>query len=126
MAQDLFERIGGQDAIRATVIKLYEKILSDDLLSPFFADTDIDKLRHSQTAFVTMAFGGPNNYNGEGLRKAHRPLVEKGLSDQHFDAVASHLANAMRELGVEEALVQEALAIVGTTRNDVLCKNEAA
>lgn len=125
MTKSLFDRIGGKDAVRATVVKLYEKILDDDLLSMFFADTDIERLRHSQTAFVTMAFGGAGQYNGIELRKAHRPLVERGLSDVHFDAVAKHLADGMRELDVAEELIAEALAIVETTRDDVLCKNEA-
>lgn len=126
MTESLFDRIGGKDAVRATVVKLYEKILEDDMLSPFFGDIDIPRLRNSQTAFVMMAFGGPNNYNGEGLRKAHQPLVDRGLNDSHFDAVANHLANAMRELGVAEDLIAEAIAVVETTRDDILCKEKAA
>lgn len=126
MIESLFDRVGGKDAVRATVVKLYEKILEDDLLSPFFGDIDIPRLRNSQTAFVMMAFGGPNNYNGEGLRKAHQPLVDRGLSDEHFDAVAGHLADGMRELGVSNELIAEAIAVVETTRDDVLCKDKAA
>lgn len=126
MTESLFERIGGKDAVRATVVKLYEKILEDELLSPFFGDIDIPRLRNSQTAFVMMAFDGPNDYNGEGLRKAHQPLVDRGLSDKHFDAVADHLASGMRELGVAEDLIAEASAVVETTRDDVLCKDKAA
>ncbi len=119
-ASSLFDRVGGKDAITATVLKLYEKLLSDELLSPFFDGVDMARLRASQTAFVSMALGGPHQYTGEHLRKAHERLVARGLSDVHFDAVAMHLAAAMRELGVAETMISEALTVVETTRNDVL------
>ncbi|MGB4101558.1 MAG: group 1 truncated hemoglobin [Alphaproteobacteria bacterium] len=116
----LFERIGGTEAVKAAVAKLYEKVLTDPLLAPFFADIDVDKLRRSQSAFVTVAFGGQNNYNGASMRVAHKKLVERGLSDQHFDAVAEHLRTALQELSVTDGMIAEALAIVETTRQDVL------
>ena len=120
MTESLYERIGGKSAVQATVAKLYEKILDDDLLAPFFDDVDVDTLRRSQSAFVTMAFGGPTQYTGKSLRDAHAPLVERGLTDQHFDAVATHLKNAMEELEVPIELINEALEVVGGTRDDVL------
>jgi hemoglobin len=122
MSKPLFERIGGESAVKATVIKMYDKILSDDELAPFFDDIDVEKLRLSQSAFVTYAFGGPNHYTGKSLRSAHKGAVENGLSDRHFDLVATHLKAAMEELNVPADLIAEALAIVGGTRSDVLGK----
>lgn len=120
MSKTLFERIGGESAVKATVIKMYDKILDDAELAPFFENIDVDRLRLSQTAFVTYAFGGPNHYNGKSLRVAHKNAVAHGLSDRHFDAVARHLKTAMEELNVSADLIGEALAIVGSTRKDVL------
>ena len=120
MTQSLFERIGGENAVRATVLKMYEKILADDLLAPFFEDIDVETLRRSQAAFVTVAFGGPNHYTGKGMRAAHAGAVKNGLSDIHFDKVATHLKSAMEELNVPANLIEEALTIVGSTRADVL------
>jgi hemoglobin len=74
-----------------------------------------------QIAFMTWAFGGPAEYRGRDLTLAHAKLVQnKGLSDVHFDAVAKHLAATLRDLGVAEPLIQEALGIVGSTRDKVL------
>ena len=120
MSESLFERIGGEGAVGAAVAKLYQKVLDDKLLAPYFDDIDIERLRRSQSAFVMMAFGGPNNYTGQNLRRAHARLVENGLSDIHFDAVAMHLKAAMEELNVAQELIIEALEIVETTRDDVL------
>ena len=120
MSTTLYERIGGEDAVKATVLKMYEKILRDDRLAEYFEHVDVDKLRRKQSAFVTMAFGGPHEYEGRDLRTAHAKLVKSGLSDTHFNAVAEHLQSAMLDLNVPQDLIDEALAIVGATRNDVL------
>lgn len=120
MPKSLYDRIGGDAAVTATVIKLYDKILSDDLLAPFFEHTDVHTLRHSQIAFVTHAFGGPQQYNGKSLRAAHTASVARGLTDAHFDRVAKHLKTSMSELGVAPDLIAEAMAIVESTRADVL------
>ncbi len=118
----LFERIGGKDAVHAAVTKFYGRILTDPLLSPFFDPNRIDILKRSQIAFMTMAFGGAHTYTGKNLRDAHAPLVARGLSDKHFDMVAWHLSEVLHELKVPEPLIDEALAVVETTRNDVLVK----
>lgn len=120
MPKSLFERIGGDSAVRATVIRMYDKILSDETLAPFFEHSNIDTLRLSQSAFVTYAFGGPNHYTGKSLRTAHQGAVAQGLNGEHFDRVAAHLKAAMEDLNVPADLIAEALAIVGSTRADVL------
>ena len=120
MSKSLFERIGGEKAVQTTVVKMYDKILDDNLLAPFFENIDVDALRRSQMAFVTVAFGGPNHYTGKNMRSAHKDAVSKGLSDTHFDRVAMHLKAAMEELNVPADLIAEALAIVASTRNEVL------
>lgn len=122
MNKSLFDRIGGETAVRATVIKMYDKILDDIELAPFFENADVEKLRLSQSAFVTYAFGGPNHYTGSSLRSAHAGAVSQGLTDRHFDLVATHLKSAMEELHVPTELIDEALTIVGATRRDVLGK----
>ena len=122
MEKSLYERIGGAAAVEATVSKLYDKVLNDAALTPFFKDISIDALRNSQAAFVTYAFGGPNRYSGESLRNVHKKSVEDGLNDTHFDLVATHLRTSMEKLDVPADLVDEAMALVGSTRDDVLNK----
>lgn len=122
MSKTLYDRIGGESAVRATVIKMYDRILSDAELAPFFENIDVNALRNSQTAFVTFAFGGPNHYTGKQMRAAHGSSVKNGLNDHHFNLVAAHLKGAMEELSVPADLIAEALAIVETTRSDVLNK----
>ena len=100
----------------------YRKVLADDRISSFFDGVDMEKQAAKQKAFLTMAFGGPNNYTGEDMRRGHAHLVERGLNDSHFDAVVENLGGTLAELGVSDDLIGEVAAIAETTRNDVLGK----
>jgi len=44
------------------------------------------------------------------------------VDDSHFDAVAGHLAATLGELNVADELIDEVMAIAGSTRGDVLGK----
>jgi two-component system chemotaxis sensor kinase CheA len=80
----------------------------------------MDAQREKQKAFLTMVFGGPNSYTGRDLRSAHAGLVEKGLDDSHFDAVAGHLQATLDELGVPVHLAGQVMDLAAGTRDDVL------
>lgn len=122
MSDSLFDRIGGEGAVDAAVDIFYRKVLADDRISEFFDGVDMGKQAAKQKAFLTMAFGGPNNYTGEDMRKGHAHLVARGLNDSHFDAVVENLGGTLAELGVSDDLIGEVAAIAETTRNDVLGK----
>ena len=116
----LYEQLGGQPAVEAAVDIFYRKVLNDDRISHYFEAVDMEKQIGKQKAFLTMAFGGPHNYTGLDMRKAHAPLVERGLNDGHFNAVAENLSATLVELGVAQPLIDQVMAIAGSTRNDVL------
>ncbi|VAW89366.1 Cyanoglobin; Hemoglobin-like protein HbN [hydrothermal vent metagenome] len=118
----LYERIGGDGAVNAAVDIFYRKVLADDRISKFFEGVDMGSQAAKQKAFLTMAFGGPNNYSGTDMRKGHAHLVKNGLNDSHFDAVMENLAATLTELNVPADLISEAAAIAESTRNDVLGK----
>jgi hemoglobin len=120
MGDSLFERLGGEEAVMAAVDIFYARVLEDDLTRPFFEGLDMQAQVRKQVAFMTWAFGGPSQYKGRDLRTAHASLVTRGLTDAHFDAVAGHLQATLKELGVADPLVGEALAIVGSVRKEVL------
>jgi hemoglobin len=116
----LFEELGGETGLMAAVDLFYTKVLADPVTRPFFDGLDMAAQTAKQISFMSRAMGGPEEYRGRDLRSAHAPLVARGLGDRHFDAVATHLAETLRELGATEGLVERALAIVAGTRNEVL------
>lgn len=120
MTDSIYDQIGGETAVEAAVDIFYKKVLSDDSISGFFDSTDMEEQRNKQKSFLTMAFGGPNEYSGKDMRTAHAPLVEKGLNEDHFNAVAGHLLATLQELNVPENLTKEVMNIAASTHDDVL------
>ena len=120
----LFEKLGGTDAVNAAVDKFYDKVLTDDRIKHFFKDVDMDRQAKHQKQFLTYALGGAPDYPGKTMRNAHKRLVEDmGLSDEHFDAVLENLGKTLKELGVSNDLISDAVSIAESTRNDVLNRN---
>jgi hemoglobin len=122
MDMSLYSEIGGEGAVNAAVDIFYRKVLKDDRIKRFFDDVDMEKQVAKQKAFLTMAFGGPNNYTGMDMRKGHAHLVARGLNDSHFDAVVEDLAATLKELNVSANLIAQVAALCETTRKDVLGK----
>jgi hemoglobin len=118
----LFEQLGGPAAVEAAVDNFYRKVLTDDRVSSFFDDVDMDRQRAKQKAFLTMAFGGPHNYSGKDMRNGHAHLVARGLNDSHVDAIVEILGATLRDMQVPENLIQQVAAIAESTRKDVLSR----
>ena len=98
----------------------YRKVLSDERINRFFDDVDMDVQIAKQRAFLTMAFGGPNNYTGQDLRAGHAHLLKRGLNGDHFQAVAENLVSTLHELNVPRRLIDQVIGIAVGARADVL------
>ena len=122
MSENLYSKIGGDAAVNAAVDIFYRRVLADDSISGFFDAVDMEAQAAKQKAFLTFAFGGPNDYTGKSMRDGHAHLVKDGLNDSHFDAVMGHLGATLKELNVPDELIAEAAAIAESTRADVLGK----
>src|SRR5690349_2790812 len=108
-ASSLFERLGGYEAVFATVTSFYDRIMADPTLAPFFTHLDMSNQIDKQVAFLTFAFGGPSRYEGRDLRTAHARAVASGLNGTHFAAVAGHLQATLQSLNVPQPLIDEVM-----------------
>ena len=113
----LYQHLGGEPAVEAVVDEFYDRVLADESLAPFFEDVPMAQLRAHQAAFITAVTGGPDEYDGADMRAAHAHL---DLEDRHFDAVADHLADALRACGADSVQVETVLADVEPLREPVL------
>jgi hemoglobin len=116
----LYEQLGGEAAVDAAVDVFYRKVLSDDRVSSFFDDIDMDQQIAKQKAFLTMVFGGPVAYSGKDMRNGHARLLAKGLNDSHVNAVIELLGESLREVGAPEHLIAKVASIAESARADVL------
>jgi hemoglobin len=119
-APSLYEQLGGEAAVNAAVDIFYRKVLTDDRVSNFFDDVDMDSQIAKQKAFLTMVFGGPANYSGKDMRAGHARLMARGLNDSHVDVVIELLGQTLKELGVADSAIAQVAAIAESARKDVL------
>ena len=117
----LFELLGGSVAVNTATLRLYEKVIADPSLSPYFKGMNMEAQAKKFVGFMTMAMGGSHEYKGADLRRAHERLVKTGMGDGHFDRIVDLLESTLLEMGVDPDLVQQTLELVASTRADVLC-----
>ena len=113
----IYDRLGGAEAIKATVEKFYQRVLDDPQLQPFFANADMDSLKAQQVRFFTQALGGPAEYKGRSMKEAHAPLA---IEQRHFDLVAGHLMAALVSLSVPKLLMDEVVAVVAPLASEIV------
>ena len=100
----IYQRIGGEAAISAAVDRFYERVLADPTLSHFFSGVSMARLKAHQFAFLSQALGGPKQHSVASTRDAHSRLA---IEQRHFDSVAVHLVETLRELGVPEDIMRD-------------------
>ncbi len=98
----LYEELGGDTAISRAVDYFYNRMLADETLAHWFEDMDMAILKAHQRAFLTVALGGPELYDGRSMRNAHARL---GIQDADFTRAKEHLADALTSIGAAPELV---------------------
>lgn len=116
-AASLYQRIGGKAALHAAVDLFYEKVLADERVKHFFDDVNMDVQIRKQKEFLAAALGAPTPWTGKDMRKAHENL---DLREEDFAAIADNLQKTLAELKLDGKLVGEIMAIVASTKDEVL------
>lgn len=94
----LYDKLGGKEAVSKVVDIFYQKVLKDERVNGFFKNTEMEKQRRHQTAFISAAIGGPQ-YSGRSMEKAHEGM---NLQEVHWDAVVEHLVSSLKDVGVTD------------------------
>jgi len=116
-ATTLYERIGGDAFVDKAVDIFYKKVLIDERISSFFEHIDIVSHIVKQKKFLTMMFGGPNNYCGKDMHSAHARMR---LDEGHFNAMLERLVETLRELNIFDSDISEIVDVVHCVKDDVL------
>ncbi len=119
MIENLYELIGGHDTIKAATERFYERVLEDENLRHFFAQTDMAHLRSRQIMFVSMLLGG-RVYTGKSIHDAHAGTRGHGVDDSHFDLFLKHFRAALEEVGVEPENAEKVMQPLASWRKAVL------
>ncbi|MFB4316074.1 group 1 truncated hemoglobin [Actinomadura sp. 21ATH] len=113
----IYESIGGEAALVAVMDDLYERILADPALKPFFEGSGIHRLKGRQVEFFAQALGGPARYEGRTMKDAH---LGRGIGSADFDLVAGHLVAALAAAGVPGETISEIADLVLPLKADIV------
>lgn len=119
----LYHKLGGWKSIDAAVDAFYVKVLADKRVNHFFEDISMPKQHRKQKEFLSAALGGPIPWTGKDMRKAHDGM---GLTEEHFNAIAENLIATLKDLKVSQELIDQVIAVVATTKDDVLGRPKKA
>ena len=100
MEKTLFDKYGGFSAVSRIVLSLYDTLLDDDDVGPFFDDVDMPKLIDHQTKFLSSLLGGPASFTDDHLMRAHRHLA---VADPHFDRLKEIVSDTLARFDVDPA-----------------------
>lgn len=118
----LYERLGGMPAIRAVVDSFANRILADERVNPWFAQTASDPQRAAAykaklADFICQGTGGPCRYSGPDLVTVHQG---RGVTNDAFAAVVEDLVAALDQFHVPEREKADLLAILGPMKTAVV------
>ena len=92
----LYERLGGEVGVEGVVDNFLANVAEDEQLGARIADADMDWLRAFLNDWVCEA-GGPCHTDGKGRSQADEGA---GFTDEAFDLVTYHFADAMLDAGI--------------------------
>ncbi|ELZ06482.1 globin [Natrialba chahannaoensis JCM 10990] len=117
MTDTLYDRLGGEDAIGAVVDEFYDRVMADEQVAHFFDDVDMQKQRAHQTQFISSVAGGPVEYTGGEMEAVHDGM---GIDHDEFDAIATHLDDALGEFDVGDDDREAVLEAIESHREPIV------
>ncbi len=112
----IYDKIGGHQALEVIVEDFYCRVLEDDHLSSFYAESDMRRLKDKQVAFLAATLGGPGPYSGLTMKQAHEG---RGITIDHFNLVAGHLKDSLCAAGVPPETIAEILNVVTSLSGEI-------
>ena len=124
-AKSLYERIGGQPALKAVVDDFVATAAPDPKVDFtrggvwVASDAAVAGLKKHLVDFMAQALGGPKAYTGRSMKAAHSGM---GITQAQFDALAGHLKAALVKNKVAAADVAEIMKVAASTAPDIIEK----
>ena len=125
----LYERLGGVYSIAVVVDDFIDRIMGDARLN---ANPHVDEAHHRVspqgfkyyvTEQVCWAAGGPQTYSGRTMADTHRDLH---ISSEGWDAFMDDFHQTLAKFGVAEREGGELVAIIESTKEDIVTSEAAA
>jgi hemoglobin len=113
----LYDRLGRRPGIDVVMHTFVGNIGRDKRVNVRFMFVDLDVLQAHLTDQVCAASGGPCTYTGRAMKPLHAPMHVRAAE---FDALGEDLIAALKTHAVPERETKELLAIIASTRPDIV------
>ncbi len=120
MAETLYTRLGGYDAIAAVADDLLPRLMSDPQLGRFWTHRAADSVRREKQLlidFLCASAGGPLYYVGRDMKTSHRGM---GITESDWQTFSRHLEATLDTFKVPAKERAEVLAFVESTKRDIV------
>ena len=134
--KSLYERLGGEKGIALIVddfvnraladprvnwerkgVKSERLLLRDKPMEWSATPDEVERMKKHITQFISLATGGPAQYQGRDMREVHKGM---NITNTEFDAAIGDLKATLDKLGIPTADQKELLAILESTRPQVV------
>jgi hemoglobin len=122
----LYERLGGEAAIKAVVDDFVDRAAADPRVNFTRRGTDreweaspenVIRLKARLVELIGSATGGRQAYRGRAMKAVHEGMR---ITDREFDALADDLTATLDKFHVPVREQAELLKVVGSTRRDIV------
>ena len=129
-AKALYERLGGEAAIKAVVDDFVARAAANPKVNITRKGTanewkatpeNVAHLKKMLVEFVGMATGGPQKYTGKSMKDVHKGMK---ITQDEFNASAGDLKATLDKFKVPAKEQEELLKIVGSTAPDIVEKSK--
>ena len=120
MADTLYARLGGYDAVTAVADDLLSRLTTDDQLGRFWQNRGEDGVRREKQLlidFLCASAGAPLYYVGRDMKTSHRGM---GISEIDWRAFRGHLEATLDRFEVPASERAELLAFIDSTKSDIV------
>ena len=114
---NLYERLGGKEAINAVVKDLLANGMADARLKPRLSGMDGARCERQLTDLLCQATGGPCKYTGRDMKTAH---VGARVTETEWQAFAENLVKTFDRFNVPERERGELMQLVGPMKADIV------
>jgi len=114
----LYERLGGQDAIKAVVKDFVEQnVANDTRINARFANADIPHLEQMVTEQLCERTGGPCKYTGKDMKTAHQGMK---ITDDDWSAFVEDLKKSLATFKVPAQEQSDLLNVLAPMKPEIV------
>ena len=120
--ESLYKRLGGYDAIFAVTDDFLGRLINHPQTSKYFVGASTNtrqRIRQHVVDFIAANTGGPTDYQGRGMRVAHKGL---GITKAEWRVSTGLLIDTLQKFKVPKKESDELLTLVHSVEDEIVEK----